>query len=172
MSVPAVLCRPQVTDDGFTKAGCRSIRTNRTVPWTRKDASSAALRRELRRLGNSNTACSHEWFHSTPRTFAELASGGHDLPKLRKNQQGSHFGRARLQPCRKSLFWIYGAAVNRTPSRQNLTLPRRPAQIAPAQQMDVQMEHGLSRFRADIQHRAITFLDAALAPNLRRGQMA
>src|SRR5581483_4620204 len=53
-----------------------------------------------------------------------------------------------------------------------LSLSRRPSQIATAQQVQMQMKHRLAGARADVVHRTISVLDAAIASDLGRDQMA
>ena len=51
-------------------------------------------------------------------------------------------------------------------------LPRRPRQVASAQQVQVQVEHGLPGSRAHVVDRSIAVLDAVLAADFSRHQLA
>ena len=58
------------------------------------------------------------------------------------------------------------------PARNVAILPRRPAQVASAEQMYVQVEHRLAGLRADVQYRSVTIFDFPVAGYFRCGQMA
>jgi hypothetical protein len=52
------------------------------------------------------------------------------------------------------------------------SLPRRPLQISPAQQVYVQVKNGLPRTRPDVEHGSVAILDAALACDVGGGELA
>ncbi len=55
---------------------------------------------------------------------------------------------------------------------ESQSLPRRPLQIPPPQQMHVQMKNRLPGARADVEHCAIAILDVALPRDIRRSKVA
>jgi len=54
---------------------------------------------------------------------------------------------------------------------ETLALPRRPLHVPPADQMDMNVEHGLPRFRSHVEDSAVAVFDSALASDGGGGQV-